>query len=130
MQDKEIKCACGKTFPFTKGEQQFFKEKGFDAPKRCKDCQKKKKEERSARFTFNYDNAPFWGQLTARQWQKMVDEDSFPICSSCENPIFNPGFYPDDNGDMCGPCTTGESDTLLQHSDEFERFKTINGMRI
>lgn len=33
---------CGKEFVFTKGEQAFYKEKGFNEPKRCFDCRKHK----------------------------------------------------------------------------------------
>jgi DNA repair exonuclease SbcCD ATPase subunit len=29
---------CGKNFLFTKAEQEFYEEKGFDLPRRCKDC--------------------------------------------------------------------------------------------
>ena len=39
MEDKTIVCKdCGKDFVFTVGEQEFFKEKGFDnEPVRCPD---------------------------------------------------------------------------------------------
>lgn len=38
-QDFLLKCwECGKRFTFTVGEQQFYKQKGFTFPKRCKDC--------------------------------------------------------------------------------------------
>jgi len=38
---------CGKDFVFTVGEQEFYKEKGFDnEPKRCKECRDRKKNER------------------------------------------------------------------------------------
>ncbi|TLS36035.1 RQC-minor-1 family DNA-binding protein [Pseudalkalibacillus caeni] len=38
-QDLLIKCwSCGERFTFTVGEQQFYKQKGFALPKRCKDC--------------------------------------------------------------------------------------------
>ncbi|WP_247747100.1 zinc-ribbon domain-containing protein [Alkalihalobacillus sp. BA299] len=38
-QDLLLKCwECGKRFPFTIGEQQFYKQKGFTDPKRCKAC--------------------------------------------------------------------------------------------
>lgn len=36
-----VKCVdCGKTFEITNGEHLFYKKKGFDLPKRCKDCRK------------------------------------------------------------------------------------------
>lgn len=31
---------CGETFVFTPGEQQFFADKGFTAPKRCLGCRR------------------------------------------------------------------------------------------
>lgn len=48
MEDKTLICEeCGQEFVFTAGEQEFYKEKGFDnEPKRCKDCRDKKKTER------------------------------------------------------------------------------------
>lgn len=34
-----LRCAdCGVIFPFTAGEQKFFRDKGFTPPKRCKSC--------------------------------------------------------------------------------------------
>ncbi len=47
MPDKTIKCVdCHKDFIFTEGEQQFYEEKGFSEPIRCKDCRKKRKVEK------------------------------------------------------------------------------------
>ncbi len=45
MEDKEIVCKdCGKTFVFTVGEQNFYKEKGFEhEPVRCPECRKARK---------------------------------------------------------------------------------------
>jgi len=40
-----IKCKiCGKDFEWTEGEQQFYKDRGLDPPKRCKDCRVKRKQ--------------------------------------------------------------------------------------
>lgn len=51
MEDKTLVCQdCGQEFVFTVGEQEFYKEKGFDnEPKRCKACRDKKKAERRQR---------------------------------------------------------------------------------
>ena len=48
MEDKTLICQdCGCEFTFTAGEQEFYKEKGFDnEPKRCKACRDKKKTEK------------------------------------------------------------------------------------
>lgn len=45
LQDQTLVCRdCGKEFIWTKGEQEFYKQKGFDnAPVRCKDCRSAKK---------------------------------------------------------------------------------------
>lgn len=43
-EDKEITCIdCGEVFWFTKREQEFYKEREFSEPKRCRDCRAKKK---------------------------------------------------------------------------------------
>lgn len=40
----DIKCVeCGVIFAMNKGELDFYKSKGFDLPKRCKECRKLKK---------------------------------------------------------------------------------------
>jgi len=52
MDDKKIKCIdCHKDFIFTAGEQEFFEERGYSTPIRCKDCRiKRKAEKRSSDF--------------------------------------------------------------------------------
>ncbi|MDU3523144.1 MAG: zinc-ribbon domain-containing protein [Clostridium saudiense] len=47
MTDKTITCRdCGSEFVFTVGEQEFYKEKGFDnEPVRCVSCRRAKKEQ-------------------------------------------------------------------------------------
>ncbi|WP_251862022.1 zinc-ribbon domain-containing protein [Clostridium sp. Marseille-Q2269] len=51
MADKTLTCEdCGKEFVFTEGEQEFYKEKGFEnEPKRCPECRKSRKQERNNR---------------------------------------------------------------------------------
>lgn len=46
MEDKKIVCRdCGAEFLFTVGEQEFYKEKGFDSvPVRCAKCRKARKQ--------------------------------------------------------------------------------------
>jgi len=44
MKNKNIVCKdCGSHFVFTAREQQFYQEKGFVEPVRCKDCRTAKK---------------------------------------------------------------------------------------
>lgn len=49
MADKVIVCKdCGKEFTFTEGEQEFYKEKGFENdPVRCPECRKARKAKRN-----------------------------------------------------------------------------------
>ena len=51
MEDKKIVCKdCGKEFVFTVGEQEFYKEKGFENdPVRCLECRKARKAQRPNR---------------------------------------------------------------------------------
>ena len=48
MEDKKIICKdCGSEFIFTKGEQEFYEERGLNTPVRCKSCRKARKLEGS-----------------------------------------------------------------------------------
>ncbi|QEK11554.1 cytochrome C551 [Crassaminicella thermophila] len=49
MADKTLVCKdCGKEFLFTEGEQEFFKEKGFESePKRCVECRRARRQQNS-----------------------------------------------------------------------------------
>lgn len=49
MEDKTLTCRdCNSEFTFTAGEQEFYKEKGFENdPVRCPDCRKAKKAQRN-----------------------------------------------------------------------------------
>ena len=51
MEDKKIICKdCGNKFVFTVGEQEFYKEKGFDNdPVRCADCRRARKQQNNRR---------------------------------------------------------------------------------
>ena len=45
MEDKTLQCKdCGAEFVFTVGEQEFYKEKGFEnEPQRCPECRRARK---------------------------------------------------------------------------------------
>ena len=46
-QDQYLTCAdCGQEFVWSAREQEFYREKGFQQPKRCKDCNRARKERR------------------------------------------------------------------------------------
>jgi len=48
MSDKTLVCKdCNSEFVFTQGEQDFYKEKGFEnEPQRCPDCRKARKQQK------------------------------------------------------------------------------------
>jgi formylmethanofuran dehydrogenase subunit E len=48
--------------------------------------------------------------MTIEELEKQKD---IPKCDACGNPIYNPDFWDTGLG-MCGPCTTGEANTLFQ----------------
>ncbi len=49
MADQTLTCKdCGNDFEFTQKDQDFFKEKGFDPPKRCKPCREVNKRARQS----------------------------------------------------------------------------------
>jgi len=44
FEDKSVKCVdCNEEFTFTAGEQEFYNERGYTEPKRCKPCRDAKK---------------------------------------------------------------------------------------
>lgn len=49
FEDKTLQCAdCGQQFTFTAGEQEFYATRGFqNEPKRCPDCRRSRKNQRS-----------------------------------------------------------------------------------
>jgi ssDNA-binding Zn-finger/Zn-ribbon topoisomerase 1 len=54
MADKVLKCKdCDAEFIFSEGEQEFYKEKGFDnEPQRCPDCRRARKMQRNNNRSF------------------------------------------------------------------------------
>lgn len=43
--DVKIKCKdCGEEFVFTEKDQKFYEEKGFEPPKRCRNCRNARKD--------------------------------------------------------------------------------------
>lgn len=55
MEDKTLICKdCGKEFTFTAGEQEFYAEKGFSEPVRCKECRDAAKAKRNQNHNRQY----------------------------------------------------------------------------
>lgn len=49
FQDRTLQCQdCGQDFVFEAREQQFYADKGFGDPKRCRTCRDKKKQDKRA----------------------------------------------------------------------------------
>jgi CxxC-x17-CxxC domain-containing protein len=47
-EDQQLMCSdCGQSFTFTAEDQEFFRDRGYSAPKRCKPCRQAKKNEQS-----------------------------------------------------------------------------------
>ena len=88
--NQTIQCKdCGAEFTWTAEEQEFYQEKGFNAPLRCKDCRAK------ARANFNGGGGG--GQGGQRQ--------SFPItCSECGNKDTVPFEPRGDKPVLCRDC--------------------------
>ena len=64
-QDKELTCKdCGQAFTFTAGEQDFFTERGFSEPVRCKVCRDAKKSQRSSSDQGGFSSS----DRTRRSW--------------------------------------------------------------
>ncbi len=49
FEDQEITCRCGKVFIWEAGEQEYYHDKGYEAPKNCRECRAKKKAEKEGR---------------------------------------------------------------------------------
>lgn len=47
MPDQELKCRdCGAAFVHPERDQEFYRQQGYQPPKRCKPCRDRKKQER------------------------------------------------------------------------------------
>jgi CxxC-x17-CxxC domain-containing protein len=90
FQDKSLTCKdCGKPFVWTKGEQEFFAQKGFDKPPiRCQDCRKKKKQGRDTRPQENVEKNELH-DITCSKCGKTTEVNFRPrnpidvLCSEC-----------------------------------------------
>jgi CxxC-x17-CxxC domain-containing protein len=53
-EDQQLMCSdCGQAFTFTAEDQDFFRERGYSAPKRCKACRQAKKNEQQGGGGYN-----------------------------------------------------------------------------
>jgi hypothetical protein len=59
MPEIQLICTdCNQAFPFTERDQEFFKQKGWGEPKRCKPCRIKRKNERFQRGQYETPGNP------------------------------------------------------------------------
>lgn len=57
MSDQMLRCVdCGADFEFTEREQAFYRDNGWNAPRRCKSCRKKRKPATVPNFSGNGDD--------------------------------------------------------------------------
>lgn len=96
--DIQITCKdCGNEFTWSARDQQFFAEKGFSAPIRCKDCRMKKRGDQGGR------------QSGPRQMYDIV-------CKECQKPGQVP-FEPRTDDVLCRDCFNGNRDGGSSHSE-------------
>ncbi len=69
-EDQQLMCSdCGQAFTFTAEDQDFFRERGYSSPKRCKACRQAKKNEQAGGG---------W-----RRIQRSTSQGTSVICSGC-----------------------------------------------
>ncbi len=76
LADKQIQCtACGEEFTFSAAEQEFYQQKGFQDPRKCKPCRDAAKAQRRGGGGGGYGGS-FGGGRPQRQLYDAV-------CASC-----------------------------------------------
>ena len=93
--DMQITCSdCGQEFTFSAADQQFFQERGYSTPKRCKPCRKAKKDDQGGS---GHRSAPSQGTPV--------------ICSGCGQPTTVPFEPRGDRPVYCRDCYTARKGT-------------------
>jgi CxxC-x17-CxxC domain-containing protein len=97
--EKSLACAdCGKSFPFTAEEQEFFASKGFtNEPKRCPSCRSIKRAER-----FGNDGGSSYGNRGPRQMYPAT-------CAQCGKQTEVPFQPRGDKPVYCRDCFTAKA---------------------
>jgi DNA-directed RNA polymerase subunit RPC12/RpoP len=88
LQEKILKCKdCSKEFVWTKGEQEFFHEKGLkNKPARCKECRKANRAQLESEYFKIVCVA--CGQIGEAVFQQS-DPDAQVYCKNCFDKYFN-----------------------------------------
>ncbi len=56
FEEKVLKCQdCGREFTFSAKDQEFFAEKGYSQPLRCKECREKRRAQKDSGFGKSFD---------------------------------------------------------------------------
>ena len=99
--DKTIVCKdCGRSFIFRSDEQDFFAEKGYSEPTRCKDCRIARK---------NSNSQPSFSQPRERQGQggRNPAREMYPaVCASCGKQTQVPFMPREGKPVYCSNCFT------------------------
>ena len=62
MSDRTLTCRdCGQEFLFTEGEQQFYAERGYSEPSRCKSCRQARKAQQGTGGGSSYSSGGYGG---------------------------------------------------------------------
>jgi len=70
-EDQQLMCSdCGQAFTFSAEDQEFFRDRGYSTPKRCKPCRQAKKNEQS-------------GGGGGGGFQRSSTQSTSVICSGC-----------------------------------------------
>lgn len=70
--DQQLICSdCGQAFTFSAEDQEFFRDRGYSAPKRCKACRQAKKNEQSGGAGYGGGN------------QRNTSQGTAVICAGC-----------------------------------------------
>ena len=113
MQDKTLTCSdCGQEFTFTAGEQEFFAQKGFSTPTRCKACRSARKAARSSGDSYgsSYDS----GYSSQRQMYPAVcaqcgKETEVPFQPRGDRPVYCSDCFKQQSGSSYGGSSRGYS---------------------
>lgn len=86
---------CGREFAFSAGEQKFYQEKGFEPPKRCPDCRKKRKNPSTDKESYQQDDSSFY-KITCAECKKV---SQIPFRPRSNDPIYCADCFEKKNAD-------------------------------
>ncbi len=75
---------CGQEFAFSAGEQKFYEEKGFDPPKRCQKCRKKRRTSDGS----EQNTTPVQGGLHTIQCADCKKTSQVPFTPRSSKPVY------------------------------------------